>query len=475
MRAYNGQVQSVYPSFGAGYAGNRQSFRLSVSNRSMKAWCILLAIAMCPISALACSCPAVDHACEAYRSVPVIFTGTVTDLGSRETNSKNGSYSQEIQFSVDESFKGTSTSRITVTRVHVQSSCPSNAPEFVVGERFSVWAFPDQEGKLAISDCTPTQRIEDAAQFISELRELRAGGGATYIFGDVYRSRIFPNGVKPEDLENYSSLPLAGTKVVVSSHDGRYTAVADEKGRFVVPLERGGEYRVVVDLPKYFAQEGLDREIDLEDHDCADMSVWTQYVFSFKGRVIDLHGVPIAGVAVELLSATTLESFAHNFTNSYGDYELPASEPGDYLIAVNWDEPPAKETPFATVLYPGVHDIETASHVHTEEAGAVVLSDFHLATPAKCTVQIQIEDQNGKSTTDARIMTKYFPQQFWHPIVDVDSGGTATVTVIGPNLIYMVASRTLSNQQELRSEVKTIKSCPVEPIRLRLTNTIRVD
>jgi len=81
----------------------------------------------------------------------------------------------------------------------------------------------------------------------------------------------------------------------------------------------------------------------------------------------------------------------------------------------------------------------------------------------------------GKATTDARIMTKYFPQQFWHPIVDVDSGGTATVTMIGPNLIYMVASRTLSNQHELRSEVKTIKSCPAEPIRPRLTNTIRVD
>jgi hypothetical protein len=161
-------------------------------------------------------------------------------------------YTQEVHFSVDESFKGTSASRITLTRVHVQSSCPSNAPEFVVGARFSVWAFPDQEGKLAISDCTPTRRIEDAAQFISELRELRPGGGATYIFGDVYRSCIFPNGVKPEDLENYSPRPLAGTKVVVSSHEGRYTTFADEEGHFVVPLERGGEYRVVVDLPKYF-------------------------------------------------------------------------------------------------------------------------------------------------------------------------------------------------------------------------------
>jgi hypothetical protein len=263
--------------------------------------------------------------------------------------------------------------------------------------------------------------------------------------------------------------------VVVSSHDGRYTAVADEKGHFVVPLERGGEYRVATDLPKYFAQEGLDREIELADHDCADMSVWTQFVFSFKGRVVDMHGVPIGGIAVELLSATTLESFAHSFTNSSGSYGLPASEPGDYLIAANWDETPSEEAPFATVLYPGVQDIETASHVHTEQAGALVLSDFHLGTPTKCTVQIQIEYPKGKSTTGARIMTKYFPEQFWHPIVDVDSAGTATVTMIGPNLIYMVASRTLSSQKELRSEVEVIKSCPAEPIRLRLTNTIRVD
>ena len=58
------------------------------------------------------------------------------------------------------------------------------------------------------------------------------------------------------------------------------------------------------------------------------MSVSTQYVFPFKGRVVDMHGVAIEGVAVELLSATTLESFAHDFTNSSGEYELPGSEPG---------------------------------------------------------------------------------------------------------------------------------------------------
>ena len=129
-----------------------------------------------------------------------------------------------------------------------------------------VWAHPDEQDNPVILDCTPTQRFEDAAQFISELRELRAGEGATYIFGEVYRNRNFPNGVRPEELKNYSSLPLAGTKVRVSSHDSSYTVVADQKGHFVLPLERGGRYRVVADLPMYFAREGLDREIDLEEH-----------------------------------------------------------------------------------------------------------------------------------------------------------------------------------------------------------------
>jgi hypothetical protein len=431
-------------------------------------------IAIYPIVAFACFCPDVKHACEAYGWVPIIFTGTVTDLGSRETNSKTGSYSQRIRFAVDESFKGTNGNGITVTRLHVQSSCRSTAPEFVVGGGFLVWARPDEQGNPVILDCTPTQRFEDAEQFISELRELRAGGGATYIFGEVYRNRNFPNGVRPEELKNYSSLPLEGTKVRVSSHDRRYAVVADQEGHFVLPLERG-KYRVVADLPTYFAREGLDSEVDLEEHGCANMSLWTQYAFPFRGRVVDMHGVPLAGVAVGLLSATKLDSFAYTFTDSAGKYELSASEPGDFLIAANWDEPPSEKTPFATALYPGVYDIEKASHLHTQEASAVVLSDFRLAIPTQCTVQIQIGDLFGISTTDARILTKYFPEQFWHPIADVGSGGTVTVTVIGPSVMYLVASRTLSNQQELRSEVQAIKSCPAEPIHLRLTNTIQVD
>jgi hypothetical protein len=48
-----------------------------------------------------------------------------------------------------------------------------------------------------------------------------------------------------------------------------------------------------------------------------------------------MHGVPVAGISVELLSANEFDSFVRSSTNSAGEYELQAPEPGDYLIAVN--------------------------------------------------------------------------------------------------------------------------------------------
>ena len=440
----------------------------------MRVLCTLFLGMMCPISASACSCPQVEHACQAYATTPLIFTGTVVSLDAKETSSNTGSYSQKIQFDVNEPFKGARIGVITVTRVHVRSSCPSSAPEFVVGGQYLVWAYDDPSGIPVISDCTVTRSLADAAQFVSELRELRAGQGATYIFGSVYRNRVFPNGVRPEELKDYSSLPLPETKVTVSSSNSSYTVVADQRGHFVVPMERGGSYRVAVDLPKYFVQEGLDREVRLENHSCADLSLWMQYSFPFRGRVVDRYGVPVAGVAVELLSVAKLDSFAHTLTDKEGKYELAASEPGDYLIAVNWDEPPSEEAPFATSLYPGGHDIQAASPVHTEEAGPVVLADFRLPAATKCTVQVQLENSSN-STAGTKILTKYFPEQFWHPVADVSPGGRAIVTLVGPNLTYLVAARPLTNQQELRSPVKMIQSCPTGPIHLRLTNTIQLD
>lgn len=111
-------------------------------------------------SALACSCPPVDHACEVYRWVPIIFAGTVSDLGSKEINSNAGSYSQQVRFAVDEPFKGVSTENIVVKAVHQQSSCPSFLPDFTIGGHYLVLALQDEQGSAFVSDCTLLESLK---------------------------------------------------------------------------------------------------------------------------------------------------------------------------------------------------------------------------------------------------------------------------------------------------------------------------
>jgi hypothetical protein len=383
------------------------------------------------------------------------------------------SYSQKVRFAIDESFKGTEGKSLTVNRVHFRSSCPDTAPEFIIGEKFLVWAFNGEGGNAVVLDCTPGKRIADAAQFISELRELRDGIGEIYIFGDLYRERDLPNGVRPEDEAQYSSLPLPRTRVLASSSEGTYVASTDKNGHFVLPLPHRGSYSITADLPPYFEQAPL--EFDLEDHDCADASQWTRYAFPFSGRRVDEQGAPVRGIEVELLPVATLDSsiWQSASTDRDGEYKLAASEPGDYLIAINWDDIPSDEMPYRTTLFPGVHDLGSADIVHTEEAGIVVLQDFRLPRPAECTVQVQIEDREKRPAAGAKILTKYFPAQFWHKAANAGPDGKTAVTIFGPGRTYMVASQELSADEELRSEEKVIDSCPAAPIQLIVTTPFR--
>jgi len=438
----------------------------------MKVCCLLIA-AMLPVCAFACSCGRIERACEAYRIAPIIFIGTVAELGSRDVGSDGVSYSQQVRFAVDESFKGTDGKAVTVNRIHFRSSCPVTTPEFDLGKKFLVWASDDGDGNALVTDCSPTQRLEDATQFTSELRGLQSGTGETYIFGDVYRSRDLPDGFRLEEMAKYSDVPLSGTWVSVRSANLSYRVLTDEKGHFVLPLQRSGEYHVAADLPSYVEQGSVD--IQLEYHDCANVSLWTRYSFPFVGRVVDEHRLPLARVYVKLLRAGTLDSSQaeSGFTDENGEYKLVASEAGDYLIAVNWDDVPP-EAPYRTAFYPGAQDLESAQIVHTEAAGAVALTDFVLPHPIECTVHIEVKDGKNGHPANAIILTKNSPSQFWRKAADVNPDGKASFTIVGPGRTYLVASQALSADEELRSEAWSTDSCPDTPLHLKLTIPFRL-
>lgn len=443
-----------------------------MSNEIVKTFCILLMIVLYRASALACGCGPIEHACQAYSATPIIFVGTITGLGEKEASSmssRSGSYAQKIQFRVDESFKGPDQgSTMLATFEHVASSCGSLAPEFAMGAQYLFWASADDQGGATITDCTPTKRLEDAAQFISELRELRAGGGPTYIFGTVYRDHDLPVAISPEDLE---PIPLIETKVTVSSRDHNYSAITDDKGSFVVPLEGAGSYSIRADLPHAVQNGGIEGEIALDAHDCVEASLSLRYAFPITGRVVDMQGLPLRGVNVDLVSARSLQGFVHAFTDADGRYALSPSEPGQYFVAINWDNAPSKDSPFATTFYPGVRDAQSATNVDTDQT-PIELSSIRLSAPKQCIAQFRIEDRDRKPAKGTSLMLKYFPEQYWHPTGEAASDGTVTIKLSGPGPIYVVASRQPGLRDELRSEEQTLQSCPTKVILLRMTKMI---
>lgn len=184
-----------------------------MSNKKVNSLCAVIAVLLLRTACLACGCGAIEHACQGYKSAALVFTGTLMNLGPRGSSllpNRPGSYSQRIEFKVDESFKspGQGTTSI-VTFEHHASSCGTSAPEFVIGNRYLVWAFSYGEGEPLIDDCTPTRNLAEAAQLISELRELRSGGGPTYVFGNAYRDHDVPGFYRPK---TWNPRPWPGQK-----------------------------------------------------------------------------------------------------------------------------------------------------------------------------------------------------------------------------------------------------------------------
>ena len=444
-----------------------------MSNRTVKSLRTVTAVLLLRAACIACSCFPVEHACEGYRSVPVIFSGTVTNLADREPSarfSRPGSYSQRIEFRVDESFKGPGQgATFSVTFEHVASSCQSLGPEFVVGKQYLVWA--SGEGEPKIDDCTPTRNLESATQLVFELRELRSGGGPAYVFGNAYRDRDLPVVVSPQDLE---PVPLARTKIIVSSHDHSYAAITDDKGYFIVPVEAGRTYSVRADIPNATQSSGIVGEFGLDAHDCINASLSVRQMFPIRGRILNAHGVALRGVDVDLLSAHTLQGLVHASTDFGGLYELFPSDPGQYIVAVNWDNAPSADFPFATIFYPGVRTLQSATVLDIDQA-PIELADLHISPASQCNAHFLLEDRDGQPVQGASVMLKYFPEQYWHPAETAGPDGLVNVKVYGPGPIDVFASRQPGVGDDIRSEQKTIRSCPSATIELRMTKTAHTE
>jgi hypothetical protein len=97
-----------------------------------------------------------------------------------------------------------------------------------------------------------------------------------------------------------------------------------------------------------------------------------------SGIVVDSSGKPIKGIGVELIpcdkkNITPWNEIEWDWTNGRGFYQFKNIDPGNYMLAVNKNDAPDGDHPFAKAFYPGTADIAKAAKIMV-----ISMSDIHL-------------------------------------------------------------------------------------------------
>lgn len=109
--------------------------------------------------AFACSC-STNPPNEAFENSAAVFTGTVTDI-----QHDAGSYN--VQFSVDEAWKGVSEPMVAIATSDNDGTC---GYDFQQGVKYLVYAY-GSEGSLQTGICNRTQPVADAYEDLAYLGE----------------------------------------------------------------------------------------------------------------------------------------------------------------------------------------------------------------------------------------------------------------------------------------------------------------
>lgn len=187
--------------------------------RLLAAVILLVAAHASAAEARACSCvESVTPPCAAYWRADAVFTGVVNDIRKLPGRPSDPLPKALLHFVVEDKYRNVSAAELEVETL----SGTSRDTEFKKGERWLVYAFKDPStGRLAVSPCTRTTRLEHADEDLSYLRGLRQRPPAQSVLGRLSRGRYEP---------------LAGLKVTVAGGGLSLEAATDADGQFAVAL-----------------------------------------------------------------------------------------------------------------------------------------------------------------------------------------------------------------------------------------------
>ena len=342
--------------------------------------------------------------CEAYWNASAVFVGRV------ETIKRVGT-TRLVSFTVLDGLRGVTASTLEVSTEPAGQRC---SLPFKIGHEYIVYAARSEGGALTTSRCLRTRDVEDAGADLAYARDVKQGSaGAGQITGRVM--------VVPRDLTGKAAgppMPLPDIAVTVARDGVAESMATDRAGDFRVESRGPGTYRVSVTVPERFYSDAPSSLVTLGDQrSCAHVVQTLHDNGQVTGRVIDASGRPIAGLTIELDTASSLSMTPDSWrrrgggrrtvTDRGGRYTLGRIPAGRFVLSL--PPAPARATSggLLRVFYPGAELPSAATRVTLAAGERRDLADFRIPAGQKyVAVSGVVFDAGGAPAEGARVFLK---------------------------------------------------------------------
>lgn len=294
---------------------------------------VLLSVLFCGTPADACSCMESGPPCQGYFQVDAVFAGTVREITDLERTADPLRFNaRRVALTVDRAFRGVEGTSVAVFTGLGGGDCGYS---FKNGERYLVYAYRAQDGRLTTGICSRTRPLAQAVDDLQFIESLATAKPGARISGAITHWERDLAGVKEHRQE-----PMPFVHVQVSGPSGGGQAATDEKGRYEFTGLPAGKYRVEVFPPPNFSTVGLERDVELRDaRSCAVANFGVHFDGQISGVVRGRSGDPVGGAVIQLLASSRPESqrmaeMLTATTDASGFYRLTDVPPGQYVIGI---------------------------------------------------------------------------------------------------------------------------------------------
>lgn len=329
--------------------------------------------------AAACMCGQ-RQPCEAYAGAGLVFVGLVTSKGTAPPGNRlpqNAVSSTPTRgalaahFSVEEVFLGAPGEEVAVTGEG--TTCDY---DFVVGERYLVYAYAGPDGAVRTNACSGTAPLSRVGEHLYYLRVEARTSPRTTFTGYVRRASY-------DVLKNvWNEEPAPGVEVILESEGRGFRSTSDAQGEFVLRGLPRGRYRVRTEPAANFSSVEIMAkepravwELDVPGRGC--VTEWFEFRprGELSGQVSFGGGRPGGDLRVELVFADRPDTRGKDLESAAvgpdGAFKFTFLPPGKYLLGFNLSAGPTLDHPLPEFYYPGVVGREGATVLEVGEGAAV--------------------------------------------------------------------------------------------------------